>query len=153
MKLIYTLLLVCLFSCVENINDKKNDDSFYYVSTNHDINYKSDTLTIEKIKRHNSEDIILEQFGFKHNNVQHIINMFTNYPYAPIDGGQIFYELDSLGIIYSKSTTWDSYIRLKSSNDSLNNLIEISLENIKMSDKLNSFDLKTLEPKENSIKL
>jgi hypothetical protein len=44
--------------------------------------------------------------------------------------------LDQLGIIYSKSTSFDAYTVLKSTNDSINKMIERGLENIIFDPKL-----------------
>jgi Trm5-related predicted tRNA methylase len=55
-----------------------------------------------------------------------------------------------LGIIYTKSLTWKSYTRLHSTNDSINDLIEIALEHIILNQDLDG-ELKKLIPKQNVI--
>lgn len=57
--------------------------------------------------------------------------MYTNiYHDFAADGGLIEYELDSIGVIYFKSLTWEGYGRLITNNDSLNQIINIALEHI-----------------------
>ena len=65
--------------------------------------------------------------------------MYTSDNHASTDGGQLMYELDSFGIIYSRSTTWRSYVRLQSNNDSINSLIGAALETILLYSKLSCY--------------
>jgi len=87
--------------------------------------------TIERnLTYHATKDSLIGSRTFNFNGEIHKIKMFTTDFYAASDGGELFYELDSLGIIYSKSTTWYGYTRLYSNNDSLNSVINVALENI-----------------------
>jgi hypothetical protein len=94
---------------------------------------------------------MLAQSMFELNGKIHWINLFTNYPHAPIDGGYLAFELDTLGIIYTKSTTWNSYSRLKSTNDSLNTLITVAFENIILNDKFHNIELTKIESKKTVV--
>ena len=92
--------------------------------------YRSDTIAFDKIDRHDPKDTLIASQDFEMNGKSHLIKMFTSDLHAPTDGGVLAYELDSLGIIYSRSTTWYSYRRLKSTNDSINATIDAAIENI-----------------------
>jgi len=128
-----------IIGCNNSIDKKSVDNKFFYTSFHKGRKYKTDTLSQNKIKRHGSEDLLIADQYFEFNGGMHLIQMFTNDLNAPIDGGVLFYELDSLGIIYSRSTTWYSYRRLKSSNDSINSIIEAAFENILLYSKLSCY--------------
>ena len=124
-NLIITLLLCA--SCLQQVQkNKEKTKKFYYLR-----NYRDGLDTIDrKVVYHSPKDSLIGSRTFKIKGESHQIKMFTTDNYAAIDGGELFYELDSLGIIYSRSTTWYGYTRLYSNNDSLNRLINQALENI-----------------------
>lgn len=127
LRLFYFLTFVFIVACNSRTSNTKTKDLFFYSNKN---NLTFDTLTRENIYRHESKDSLIYEQDFEFNGKSHSIKMFSSDFYAPTDGGQLTYELDSLGIIYSRSTTWYSYQRLKSNNDSLNLIIDAALENI-----------------------
>jgi hypothetical protein len=135
------------------MNTQKNEDLlFYTVTTTKDFKtYNSDSVKIDLIKHHDTKDTMLAQSMFELNGKTHWINLFTNYHHAPIDGGYLAFELDTLGIIYTKSTTWNSYSRLKSTNDSLNTLITVAFENIILNDKFHNIELTKIESKKTVV--
>jgi hypothetical protein len=135
------------------MNTQKNEDIlFYTVTTTKDFKTNnSDSVKIDLIKHHDTKDTMLAQSMFELNGKTHWINLFTNYPHAPIDGGYLAFELDKLGIIYTKSTTWNSYSRLKSTNDSLNTLITVAFENIILNDKFHNIELTKIESKKTVV--
>ena len=131
MKFAFFILLI-LLSCTNN-NPLKFEKKifFYYNTTTKDFyEYSSDSFNINKINHHNDRDTLISQIPFKWNEVSHYINIFSNYKYAPMDGEILNFELDTLGIIFSKSLNWNSYSSLKSNNDSINQLINKAFEYI-----------------------
>lgn len=135
MRLFFLLVFIGLFSCKKN--SKKNDNLlFYYTGSNQYEQFRSDTFNASKINHHSKRDILLVQQEFQFNNKSHFISVFTNDLYAPIDAGYLIYELDTIGAFYSRSTTWYSYRRLKSNNDSINLVIDAAIENILLYPKL-----------------
>ena len=134
MKRFFCIVSLIFFSC--NIPEiKKTENIFFYTGAKRSMNYKSDTLTLDKINSSMPEYALVIQ-TFQLNGKSHTIKMFTNDLNAGHDGGELFYQLDSLGIIYSRSTTLYSYRRLRSNNDSINFLIDVALENILLYPKL-----------------
>jgi hypothetical protein len=143
-KITYYLILTLFFvSCAEK--PKKPKIKFWYSFHSHtDKEHSSDTFEIDQIKQGNGDHSLIAREGFSYKDKGFGISMFTNEPNAPIDGGIIYYELNHLGVIYSRSTTWFSYSVLKSNNDSINDLINVAIQNILLSDKLRCFDISTL---------
>ncbi len=142
----FVLILILIHSCDSNESTKKNAPIlFYFHTTTKNCNtYNSDTVTTDKIKQPDTEDTLLVQSTFKLNGESHRIGLYTNYLYCGIDAGYFAYTLDTLGIIYMKSTTWNSYGRLKCLNDSIDDLITVALENIILNQKFHDIDLNKL---------
>lgn len=63
------------------------------------------------------------------NGINHELRKYSNADKAPMDGDYTFYELDNLGIIYSTQLSWQSYKRICTNNDSINQLIDVALLN------------------------
>ena len=150
MKSIFSLLLVLLiYSC--NLQTKKSKistDIFYYTGIR---NLRIDTLPKKIIPFHGKKDSLIAIKAFELYGHNHLIRMYTDEFYEEvIDGGNLIYEIDSLGIFYSRSTSWPSYSRLKSNNDSINYLIEVALENILLNEQLRCY--KFIQPMVESIK-
>lgn len=128
----YIVALMILVSCgqeekpIDNINTSKA----YYIGQKHNGRIQTDTLDFNDIKKIDLNDSIIGTYEFALNEQEYIISMFSNGHRADIDGGVIYYELKDLGIIYSRSTSWFSYKRLKTDNDSINNIIEIAIDHI-----------------------
>jgi hypothetical protein len=138
-QLLYIFILTIFFACDNTTKKNESEILFFYVGSNHNGSYKPDTLTSDKIERHDPRDTLIAYQDFEFNGIIHLIKVFTSDLHAPIDGGQLSYELDSLGIIYSRSTTWYSYRRLRSSNDSINSTIDAAIENILLYPKLSCY--------------
>jgi len=150
LRIIPILLFFLSFTSCESENNLQKDKEilFYTISTNKNYNtYISDSVDIYSIKKHDVKDILLAQKKFKLNGERHYISLYTNYPHAPIDGGYLAFELDTLGIIYTKNVTWYSYSSLKSTNDSINNLIHVALENIILNDEFHAIDFSKIRIK------
>lgn len=129
-KFLLFIIPLIFVSCSQEKKEKSDELTFHYVINNHDSRrIYLDTVTIENLRHHDSRDSLLEQFRFKTNGESHFISLFSNEHYAAIDGGSLIFELDTLGIIYSCSTTWFSSVRLKSNNDSINELVDIAIDN------------------------
>ena len=122
------LLILLLTACNENYYNKTSNKLFY-ISHNKNHDYY-DTIPYLQSNNRSTNDSLIHQISFDYNGKRHILKMTTNEYNAGKDGGVIRYHLDDIGIIYTKSTTWYSYSRLKSDNDSLNELIDRALENI-----------------------
>ena len=58
---------------------------------------------------------------------EHVVKGYLDDHYQPIDGGSFWLELDSLGMIYGRSTTWPGFSVVRSNNDSINELITMAL--------------------------
>jgi hypothetical protein len=154
MKLVFTVLILLLAaSCRSDVNSEKKEEVLFYTvsTTQQSQTYISDSFNIKEIDRHDPEDTFLQQYPFEVNGKNHWINLFTNEPYAPVDGGYLAFELDTLGIIYAKSTTWISYSRLKSTNDSINDLITKAFEIIILNDKFHNIDLSEIRAKRKTV--
>jgi len=75
-------------------------------------------------------DALLAKGGFTYQQKDHGILVYTSDNHSQVDGGRLYYTLDTLGIIFERSTTWRSYVRLKSDNDSINDIISQALAHI-----------------------
>ncbi len=137
------LILVLITSCDSKESAKKSDAILFYFHTttkNFDT-YNSDTVDMGNIKQPDIKDTFLLQSMFELNGETHWINLFTNELHGGCDGGYLAYTLDTLGIIYIQSTTWNSYGRLKCTNDSIDDIITVALENIILNRKFHDIDL------------
>lgn len=149
MRIKYIFILIILFACNSSKTDKKNIKLFY-LSKNQ---FSDDVDTIPYLSKYKNtyDDTLIYQDAFQYCGKIHVINMTTNEFKTGVDGGIIRYKLDDLGSIYSRSKTWKKYIRLKSNNDSLNNLIDRALEIILLNKKFTCVNLDTFKIKNNSI--
>ncbi len=155
MKILNALLiLLCITSCDSAERVKKSDEILFYFHTTKQnfTTYNSDTVKIEDIQQPDKNDTFLVQSRFELNGKRHWINLYTNVLYCGVDGGYLAYTLDSMGIIYMKSTTWNSYGRLKCTNDSINEIINVALENIILNQNFHDIDLRKLYEKHRGSK-
>lgn len=130
MKTINIFLFLLIGGCSiksDNVKNKKSDIFFYKNICEKGILY-SDTFNIEKIKKHDKDDSLIYRVYFNSKGKFHELNAYTNEKKAPTDAERIFYELSEIGIIYTKSLSWYDYSVLKSSNDSINEIIENAFE-------------------------
>ncbi len=130
-NILIPILLFTFFSCCRKAPEKKQEIQFFLQT-----NYRNDTIHIDSVDHHNIGDSLLAMEYFELNGTGHGILMFTNDFHASIDGNYVIYELDDLGTIYTKSLTWKNYARLKTSNDSINEIIDAALENIILNPRL-----------------
>lgn len=124
-NLIFIIVIVVLTSCKFDKTVKNNTDRLYYLS-----NCSYDTTFIEKpsFDTSNLSIISIKTFISDRRFTGKVVK-YTNEP-APIDGGEVCYLTPDLGIIYRKSTAWPCYIRLHSTNDSIEKRINQYIENI-----------------------
>jgi hypothetical protein len=138
---LFILLILFICSCNSQTENSKTETIFYhYTGMNINSNYKLDTINPKLIPRHHINDSLLATSEFDCKGRLHVIRMYTSDFNAPIDGGQIIYELDNLGSVYSRSTTWHTYYRLRSNNDSINLVIDLALENIILNQNLHCYN-------------
>lgn len=119
--------IICCGNPVKKDNPK---ELFYYRNTyeNGDVN----TSFFERLKilKHKKSDVLIEEKSFILKGNRHTIKMYTNYFNCPIDAQRIYFELDSIGIFFTKSIIYYDYSVLICTNDSINNIIERGLENV-----------------------
>lgn len=122
---IYILILFGLLSCSHK-EDISKDTVLYYL-INSDRPHNQDTIKFIDSTPMDSLDRFIAEDYFTYNKKEHIIKAFTSDGHSPMDGGRYYLTLDSLGIIYSRSTTWFYFTTLESNNDSTNKLIKQAL--------------------------
>ncbi len=83
--------------------------------------------TVEHLPFHDPKDSLLGYSAFYWKGTRHLMSGFTSDLHRPIDGGSFAIELDSLGVIYSHSTTWPSFMFVRSSNDSISELMTAAI--------------------------
>lgn len=118
-----TLLIISLCSGCTG-NEKEIIQLYRIHSSSHNGTNYIDTLTdFTPVLKIDSSDLFLYNYQFSYKNNYHYLTAFTSDNHAPVDGGVFYITMDSIGIIYIRSTTWYSFSRLYSNNDSLNDLI------------------------------
>jgi hypothetical protein len=85
----------------------------------------TDTLTV--LRHHNERDSMVGITTFSLGGEEHVVEGYRDDHCQPVDGGSFWLELDSLGMIYSHSTTWPGFMVVRSDNDSINELITMAL--------------------------
>ena len=130
MKNLIALITIILFLSCYNKTKKENESTLRFFYVTNFRNHLDTAIDKYPSNRHNEKDSLLAYQRFEYEGEIHMIKMYTSDFYAPVDGGELMYELDSLGIIYSRSTTWYGYSRLRCNNDSLNSIIDVAIENI-----------------------
>ena len=124
-KIIIFCLTTIFFSCKEE--SKSNEPiCFYYTQTIQDTT-TVDTIPFRGFIRIDSLGELLATEKFKYNNTYHQIKMFSTDKYAPIDGGELYYTLDNIYCMYSRSTCWSNFGILSSNNDSINEILKVAI--------------------------
>lgn len=121
-------ILILLTSCSSESEKKQENTMYYYRNTTRDREFKSKKFEKDQIQRHDKLDILVGQADFIFEHKRHELRVYTNSTHCAIDAARLTYELDNLGVIYSKSTYFEAYSVLKSNNDSSNQIIERALE-------------------------
>lgn len=139
---INTLLLVTLFfvttGCREQLLKEKKSVRFYYLSY-YEFRSLADTIPYEEGFGIGEQDELLVTESFEYRKQFHTIKFYSSDNKAPIDGGDLKYTLDSMGVVYSRSTTWPNFRRLSTNNDSINDLISASLGYMMMKSSLRCY--------------
>jgi hypothetical protein len=135
---IFILTIIFLFNC----SDKKTDSKkllLFYLQTS-DRSRDLDTIKYVDFNSIDTADKFIGSGNFIYNKQGHVIKAFTSDNHAPVDGGRLYYTMDTLGIIYSRSTTWYNSVRLQSNDDSVNSLINHAFGNILLNPKLHCYN-------------
>ncbi|MFN5416898.1 MAG: hypothetical protein ACK5B9_07565 [Flavobacteriia bacterium] len=121
--------IMILYSCNSEKKSHLEKNKFYYLFSSHK-NSNKDSLQLIEIPKHSEVDSLIYRCDFESNKGEHVIQMFINPQHLVCDGGYVIYELDNLGIIYTRSTSWNKFKILESNNDSINKLISFALGKI-----------------------
>jgi hypothetical protein len=124
------LISLILLSCYPDINKNKISSLKRYYINFSERGYeffKQDSLPLNETWQNEN---ILDSSIIYFNKKPILIKKISNYPNEYIDGGFVAYYEESLGVFYLKSTTWRSFILLKTNNDSINHFIDILLGSI-----------------------
>lgn len=126
----FILGLIVFVSCIKRQEETKESSLKYFYIRN--VRGLQDTLFEKYPYKHEKNDSLISLQTYSYRGQTHVIKMYSNYSdnISIVDNGEVKFELDSLGVIYSRSTTWPNYKRLFSNNDSLNSIIISALENI-----------------------
>ncbi len=118
-------IFVATTGCTDNIKIKNKTILYYLIISNRSNN--QDTISYRDIEQPDSLDRLITKDFFTINKKDYTIKAFTSDSHAPMDGGRFYLTLESLGIIYSRSTTWFNCATLQSNNDSINKIINQAL--------------------------
>jgi hypothetical protein len=117
------VLFLFLISCSSNPGEKeKNKVKRYYINLS-EMGYD---FSITDSLPWKQEDL-LDSLIIYYKKRPILIKKFSNYPGEPIDGGYVAFYEKSLGVFYLKSTTWRSFIQLRTNDDSTNYFIDVLL--------------------------
>lgn len=136
------LIILCvsfiLSDCRDSKPEKKKEVYFYYLPY-YQNRLLADTIKYENENRITSRDGLVATEHFEYRKQYHSINFYSSEHTAPIDGGELKYTLDSLGVIYSRAVWWPNFRKLSSDNDSINDLISTAMGYILMKSSLRCY--------------
>jgi hypothetical protein len=140
MKNILIILTVLIFTNCENKVDNKliKQTKYCFLGCYQNQNVV-DTMELMDIKPTDSMFDLLATHSFRFREQYHTIKMYCSDNHVPVDGGSLVYTLDSIGVIYGRSTTWPGFSKLTSDNDSINDLITTAFGTIMMQPSLRCF--------------
>jgi hypothetical protein len=127
---ILTLLLVSACGHPDKLDNGSELIKAAYVGYNHNGTMRTDYLNFDKIKQYDPLDTLVASTEFSLDGHEHLVNIWTSDLVAAMDGGAVYIELKNLGVIYYRSTSWNSYRRLKTNNDSINYIIDTAIDNV-----------------------
>ena len=99
----------------------------YYRTTDRGRGSKDHTEALPTLAKHTLRDSITGHASFNFQGVEHEVTGWTDDHYAPTDGGSFWLDLDSLGEIFGRSTTWPGFSVVHTNSDSVNQLISFAL--------------------------
>jgi hypothetical protein len=136
------LIILCVSFILSDCRDsqpEKNKDIYFYYLPYYQNRLLADTIKYEKENRITSGDQLVATEHFKYREQYHSINFYSSEHTAPVDGGELKYTLDSLGVIYSRAVWWPNFEKLSSDNDSINDLISTAMGYILMKSSLRCY--------------
>jgi hypothetical protein len=140
MKNLIIILTIIIFSnCKNKIEDKSVKAIKYYFLGCFQNQNTVDTMQKMDIRPTDTLFDLLATHSFRFREKYHLIRMYSNDNHSPVDGGSLLYTLDSIGVIYGCSTTWPSFSKLTSDNDSINDLISTAFGTIMMQPSLRCY--------------
>ena len=140
-SILFISFIFILLSCKKTVTKNVN---FYYISDT-EFSRGNDTIKFCLLPQVDTADLYIGKGHFVFNNVDHLIKSYTSDNHAPIDGGRLYYTLDTIGIIYQRSTTWYNALRLQTNCDSINNLISQAFAHILLRKELSCYSFGNLE--------
>ncbi|HET6225614.1 MAG TPA: hypothetical protein VFF27_04990 [Bacteroidia bacterium] len=131
MKTVLPFLLLCIViatACTKTKAPEQKKDRLYFVTVK--ASSKNDTTYIDKPEWIDSSRKLISRVSFC--NVDPFCGEVTKYDNqpAPTDGTAVTYQTNDLGIIYTLNTTWKSYKKLHSTNDSIERRINEYMDHI-----------------------
>lgn len=127
LRLSIFISMIAFFSCTNHkTQDKKKDQLYIIGSFNHDTIF----LNRPQFAPANYRKVMVKEFcDDKKHRFCEVVTKFYNSTGAA-DADVIYYQTKDLGIIYSLNTTWKSYDRLHSTNDSIEKRINEYIDHI-----------------------
>lgn len=140
-SILFLSVIFILLSCKKPL---AKDVKFYYISDT-EFSHGNDTIKFDFLPQVDTADLFIGKGHFVFNNIDHLIKSYTSDNHAPVDGGRLYYTLDTIGIIYQKSTTWFNALRLQTNCDSINNLISQAFAHILLRTELSCYSFANIE--------
>ena len=132
------LIVSFLVSCCEPLKKPVKEKTVFYYLTYSERGNNGDTIQLEDAHfTIDTLDAFVAESHFFVKEEGHLIRSYTSDNHEGQDGGDFYFTLDNLGVIYSRSTTWYSSIRLHSNNDSINDLLIQAFSHIILIPRLN----------------
>lgn len=131
-------LVLVANGCKNELLKEKEPVRFYYLSY-YKFGSLVDTIPYEEGFGIGEQDELLVTEFFEYRKQFHTIKFYSSDNRAPVDGGDLKYTLDSMGVVYNRSTTWPNFRRLSTNNDSINDLISASLGYMMMKSSLRCY--------------
>jgi len=127
MRLYLISLFIILYSCnsVSDVYEVKFYRLSYYTEKGENKLLK---IEVKEFDFHNIKDSLIFKKEILIDKQYHELRKYSNSSYSPMDGERITYELDSIGIIFSSSLSWNSLMKFKTSSDSINNIINRAMD-------------------------
>ena len=145
LKWVLGILLIVSFlvSCGEPLKKPVEEKTVFYYLTYSERGNNGDTIQL--VDAHftiDTLDAFVAESLFFVKEEGHLIRSYTSDNHEGQDGGDLYFTLDNLGVIYSRSTKWYSSVRLHSNNDSINDLLIQAFSHIILIPKLNGCNWK-----------
>lgn len=136
--LLMVVLILGANGCKKQLLKEKEPVRFYYLSY-YKFGSLADTIPYEDVNIIEEQDELLATEFFEYRKQFHTIKFYSSDNKAPVDGGDLKYTLDSMGVVYNRSTTWPNFRRLSTNNDSINDLISTAFGYVMMKSSLRCY--------------